>query len=87
MKELKQFAQEDIVLVIAGNKSDMESQREVKKDVGEELGRKEGAMHFLTSAKSGSGIREMFGYMANSKEFNFYTKQFLRNHFFFVFFL
>ena len=53
--------------MIAGNKSDMESQREVKKDVGEDLGKKEGALHFSTSAKSGAGIREMFTYMATSR--------------------
>ena len=46
--------------MIVGNKSDMENQRQVKKDEAEKFAQEVGALHFSGSAKSGMGIQEMF---------------------------
>lgn len=49
----------DIILVIAGNKSDLEKQRVVSGQEAEQYAKDVGAHHFLTSAKQNKGINEM----------------------------
>ena len=51
---------EDIVIAIAGNKVDMEKQRNVDKDAALQYTASVGGSHHLTSAKSGAGINEAF---------------------------
>lgn len=60
VKELKKMLGEDIVIAIAGNKSDMEKSRNVRKEDALEYCKAVGATHYLTSAKSGAGVAEAF---------------------------
>ena len=47
-------------MIISGNKSDMEDQREVSKEELHQLAEKHGAKGIETSAKSGENVEEMF---------------------------
>jgi len=60
VKELQMQADKDIAIVIAGNKCDRESERQINKNEAEEFANKIGAAHFLTSAKTGKGVNECF---------------------------
>jgi Ras-related protein Rab-21 len=60
VKELRKMLGEDIVIAIAGNKVDMEKQRNVDKDAALQYTASVGGSHHLTSAKSGAGINEAF---------------------------
>jgi Ras-related protein Rab-21 len=64
--ELKKFAEPDIVIVIAGNKCDMESRRKIPLAMAVEYAKSVNAQHFNTSAKTGRGIEEMFTAMARA---------------------
>lgn len=50
----------DIVLAIAGNKTDLEKARSVSNDEAEQYAKEVGAVHYPTSAKLNKGINEMF---------------------------
>ncbi len=54
----------EIVLCIAGNKSDLERQRVVPRQDAADYAQSVGAQYFETSAKSGRGINELFNSMA-----------------------
>ncbi len=60
VKELKRIVGDDIVLCIAGNKSDLEKQRQVVEAEAKDYAEKVGAFHALTSAKTGKGVEEVF---------------------------
>lgn len=60
VKELRKMLGEDIVIAIAGNKIDMEKQRNVDKDEALRYTQSIGGVHHTTSAKSGAGINEAF---------------------------
>ncbi|XP_022191998.1 ras-related protein Rab-21 [Nilaparvata lugens] len=60
VKELKKMLGSDICLVIAGNKIDLEKQRNVPIEEAEEYAKSVGAKHFQTSAKLNQGVEEMF---------------------------
>jgi Ras-related protein Rab-21 len=62
--ELKTFCDKEIVIAVAGNKSDKESERQIKLADAENYAQSFGARHFTTSAKTGKGIDEMFQYVA-----------------------
>lgn len=64
IKELKDQAEKDIVIVVAGNKSDMERERQIVKSDALEFCRKLNARHFDTSAKTGVGVQEIFADLA-----------------------
>eukprot|EP00825_Cyclidium_porcatum_P040837 TRINITY_DN5250_c0_g1_i2.p1 TRINITY_DN5250_c0_g1~~TRINITY_DN5250_c0_g1_i2.p1 ORF type:complete len:217 (-),score=40.32 TRINITY_DN5250_c0_g1_i2:275-925(-) len=64
MMELKEFAQKKIILCIAGNKCDMEGQRQILKSEAESYAQANNAKHFNTSAKANIGIEDMFKYIA-----------------------
>ena len=50
----------DIVIAIAGNKSDLEKNRQVEISAAEEYARSVGAVHFSTSAKTNKGTDDVF---------------------------
>jgi len=50
----------DVVLIIVGNKLDMDRNRIVQKQKAEEFAKSVGAKHFETSAKLNQGVKEMF---------------------------
>ncbi|WOL14788.1 ras-related protein Rab-21 isoform X1 [Canna indica] len=60
VKELQQMASRDIVMAIAGNKSDLVRSKKYDIQEAESYATSIGARLFVTSAKSGTGIDEVF---------------------------
>ena len=60
VKELKKMKDGDCVLVIIGNKIDLERQRNVSLQEAESYAATVGAQHFSTSAKLNKGLEETF---------------------------
>nr|ACO11277.1 Ras-related protein Rab-21 [Caligus rogercresseyi] len=60
IKELRKMLGNKIVLLIAGNKIDLEDSRQVETGTAEEYAKSVGATHFHTSAKDNTGIDELF---------------------------
>jgi len=60
VKELRKMLGDEICLCIAGNKIDLEKDRNVQTSEAEEYSRSVGAKHYHTSAKLNRGIEEMF---------------------------
>jgi len=60
VKELRKMLGNEIVIAIAGNKTDLERQRTVSNEEAEEYAASVGAAHFLTSAKANKGLEEVF---------------------------
>lgn len=58
--ELRAELGQQIQLVIAGNKSDLEKKRQVDNEEAKAYAATVGAAHMLCSAKSGSGVEEVF---------------------------
>lgn len=58
--ELQSQAPRDMVLVIAGNKCDLQSSREVETSTAQRYAEEMGAAFFETSAKDDDGIRDIF---------------------------
>jgi len=54
----------DITIALAGNKTDLESNREVPKQTAEEYAKTIGATVYETSAKDNQGVEELFGDIA-----------------------
>eukprot|EP00695_Tsukubamonas_globosa_P002887 TRINITY_DN4106_c0_g1_i1.p1 TRINITY_DN4106_c0_g1~~TRINITY_DN4106_c0_g1_i1.p1 ORF type:complete len:121 (-),score=2.71 TRINITY_DN4106_c0_g1_i1:111-473(-) len=59
-KELRKIVGPDIVIVIAGNKCDLERQRQVTAEEAQKYAESVGATHFPTSAKLGRGVEQAF---------------------------
>ncbi|KOB67724.1 Ras-related small GTPase [Operophtera brumata] len=60
VKELKKMLGSDIVLIIAGNKIDLEHERTVSLEEAEGYATLVGAKHFYTSAKLNQGVEDLF---------------------------
>ena len=60
LKELKDHADKNVVLGVAGNKSDLYENEEVSEQEAREFAKSIGAIFCLTSAQSNSGIEELF---------------------------
>ena len=60
LKELKEHADPDVVMGIAGNKSDLYENEEVPEQEAREFAKSIGAVFSLTSAQNNSGINELF---------------------------
>uniref|UniRef100_A0A6B2LJ91 Ras-related protein Rab-21 n=1 Tax=Arcella intermedia TaxID=1963864 RepID=A0A6B2LJ91_9EUKA len=60
VKELKKMLGNEVVLVIVGNKLDLERNRVVSQKEAEQYAEEVGATHMSTSAKLNQGISEMF---------------------------
>ncbi|CAH0402035.1 unnamed protein product [Chilo suppressalis] len=60
VKELKKMLGSEIVLVIAGNKIDLEHERTVPLEEAESYAKMVGARHFYTSAKLNQGVEDLF---------------------------
>mmetsp|Transcript_33310 Transcript_33310/g.61143 ORF Transcript_33310/g.61143 Transcript_33310/m.61143 type:complete len:234 (+) Transcript_33310:160-861(+) len=58
--ELRQNGPADLVLVVCGNKSDLEEGRLVDRSIGEAYADDIGALYIETSAKAGEGVENMF---------------------------
>ena len=65
VSELRDHANnKEIIIIIAGNKSDIETQRRVDSKEALSFAKQYNAPHFLVSAKSGANINELFETMA-----------------------
>ena len=60
IKDCKDLAPKTVQLVLIGNKSDLEEERAIQKERGEELARENNMLFFETSALNGKGIEEAF---------------------------
>ncbi|ODV90639.1 hypothetical protein CANCADRAFT_108700 [Tortispora caseinolytica NRRL Y-17796] len=60
VKELQRQANESIVIALAGNKLDLESDREVDTSVAQSYADEAGLLFYETSAKSGENVLELF---------------------------
>ncbi|EDX11365.1 GD14951 [Drosophila simulans] len=59
--EIREYAQEDVVIVLIGNKADCSgSERQVKREDGERLGREHNVPFMETSAKTGLNVELSF---------------------------
>ena len=60
INECKKIAPESILLILIGNKSDLEESREISYDEGAKLAKKYNMLFFETSAKNGDNIQNIF---------------------------
>ncbi|XP_030630750.1 ras-related protein Rab-37 [Chanos chanos] len=60
LTEIHEYAQNDVVILLLGNKADMCSRRAVKQDEGEKLAREYGVTFMETSAKTGVNVDVAF---------------------------
>ena len=67
VKELRKIVGNDIIIVIAGNKIDLEKQRNVTEEEALSYVTSVQANHFYTSAKSNRGLEEVFQDITKSK--------------------
>ena len=67
VKELRKVVGPSISLAIAGNKCDLESKRHVPADVAQAYADEVGALHVLTSAKTGAGLHDAFAALTRSE--------------------
>ena len=60
IKDCKDLAPKTVQLILIGNKSNLEKQRAIQKESGEELAQENKKLFFETSALNGNGIEEAF---------------------------
>ena len=60
IKDCKELAPKTVQLVLIGNKSDLEDQRVISTERGQELARENNMQFFETSALNGNGVEEAF---------------------------
>ena len=60
IEDCKNYMPKNVVMVLVGNKSDLEDNREVTKDEGQEIADSFGLLFYETSAKSGLNVNEVF---------------------------
>uniref|UniRef100_A0A5F9CKF3 RAB2A, member RAS oncogene family n=1 Tax=Oryctolagus cuniculus TaxID=9986 RepID=A0A5F9CKF3_RABIT len=58
LEDARQHSNSNMVIMLIGNKSDLESRREVKKEEGEAFAREHGLIFMETSAKTSSNVEE-----------------------------
>ena len=73
VRELKSLGPENMILSIAGNKSDLESKREVSTETADLYAQEIGAIYLETSAKNSTNVSEIFAEI--SKRLPKVTKQ------------
>ncbi|CAG2119740.1 unnamed protein product, partial [Medioppia subpectinata] len=60
LEDARQHSNSNMVIMLIGNKSDLESRREVKKEEGEAFAREHGLIFMETSAKTAANVEEAF---------------------------
>jgi small GTP-binding protein len=60
IRDVRNLAPPDCLLVLVGNKLDLKSQRVVRTDQGQDLAERQGLLFFETSAASGENVTETF---------------------------
>jgi Ras-related protein Rab-8A len=66
LNDIRLFGSKDIVTIVVGNKSDLETDREVDFERGEAFARKYDCDYFEVSAKSGAGLNYMFNILSRN---------------------
>jgi Ras-related protein Rab-8A len=66
VKQIETHAAKDVAKVLVGNKADMEEERVITTDQGQQLADEYGLPFFETSAKSGLNIHELFQSLAKT---------------------
>ena len=65
IEECKNSSPKDILIVLVGNKSDLEDNRDVSQEEGQELADGYGILFFEVSAKTGINVNEIFSSSVN----------------------
>lgn len=65
LSEVEKFANENVIKLLVGNKSDLESQRQVSFEEGKEFADSLGVQFLETSAKNNSNVEKAFFALAN----------------------
>ena len=60
VKELQKRGDPNVVIALAGNKSDLEHKRKVETEEAEAYARENGILHLETSAKSATNVKSLF---------------------------
>nr|CAD7449700.1 unnamed protein product [Timema bartmani] len=60
LEDARQHSNSNMVIMLIGNKSDLEARREVKKEEGEAFAREHGLIFMETSAKTAANVEEAF---------------------------
>jgi Ras-related protein Rab-5C len=60
IRELQRQADPAIVIALCGNKTDLEARRQVTQEEAQKYAEEEGLLWFEASAKSGTGVKEIF---------------------------
>lgn len=60
LRELREYGNSDMVIILAGNKSDLTSTREVEEDEGKALAESQGIYFVETSARDNRNVEEAF---------------------------
>ena len=60
LEDARQHSNSNMVIMLIGNKSDLESRREVKKEEGEAFAREHGLVFMETSARTAANVEEAF---------------------------
>uniref|UniRef100_A0A183C2R2 Mitochondrial pyruvate carrier n=1 Tax=Globodera pallida TaxID=36090 RepID=A0A183C2R2_GLOPA len=60
LEDARQHSNSNMVIMLIGNKSDLEARREVKKEEGEQFARENGLVFMETSAKTAANVEEAF---------------------------
>uniref|UniRef100_A0A668AXB2 small monomeric GTPase n=1 Tax=Myripristis murdjan TaxID=586833 RepID=A0A668AXB2_9TELE len=60
LTEIHEYAQQDVVIMLLGNKADMASERVIRRDEGEKLAREHSVPFMETSAKTGVNVELAF---------------------------
>ncbi|KAJ8930763.1 hypothetical protein NQ314_016397 [Rhamnusium bicolor] len=67
--EIREYAQDDVVIMLLGNKADCGSERAVRREEGERLAREYNVAFMETSAKSGQNVELAFVAVARELKF------------------
>uniref|UniRef100_A0A182SXG7 Ras-related protein Rab-2A n=1 Tax=Anopheles maculatus TaxID=74869 RepID=A0A182SXG7_9DIPT len=60
LEDARQHSNSNMVIMLIGNKSDLDSRREVKKEEGEAFAREHGLVFMETSARTAANVEEAF---------------------------
>ena len=60
LEDCKQFANENIVMMLVGNKSDLDTMRQVSHEEGQDFANEHGLTFLETSAKTAHNVEEAF---------------------------
>lgn len=66
LEDIKDHVQENVFIIVAGNKVDLKSKRQVTKEEAEKFCEEKGLNYVETSAITGEGIKKLFEMITNS---------------------